>query len=108
MKALRKFFLPAWLWLLIALPVESRADYLDDLKGDVARLLPVGKHQDKVRQFLKVRKFRITEQPKEKTMSGRLVTAQNFPAKMEVIVVFEFDEAGLIKDVRYTATKVGS
>jgi hypothetical protein len=107
MKALRKFLLPVWL-LFLVLPAESRAGYVDDLKVDVARLLPPGTHQDKVRQFLRVRKFKVTEQPKEKTISGRLVTRKMFTVESTVVVVFEFDDAGLIKDVRYSATKAGS
>lgn len=104
MKALRTFLFSVWV-LCLVVPAEARADALDDLKAEVARLLPVGTHQDKVRQFLTVRKFKITEQPKEKTMTGRLVTRKLFKVQSTVVVVFEFDDAGLIKDVRYPAVK---
>ncbi|MEO7412006.1 MAG: hypothetical protein ABIZ81_01500 [Opitutaceae bacterium] len=105
MKALRKYLIPLWLLLWIS-PAVGRAEYLDDLKGEVARILPAGKtHQDKVRQFLKVRKFKVTESPKEKTMMGRLETKRMFAVESVVLVVFEFDEAGLVKDVRYEEKK---
>jgi hypothetical protein len=107
MKALRKFFVPVWL-LVLLWPAESRAEYLDDLKAEVAAILPQGSHQDKVRQFLKVRKFKITEQPKERTISGRLVTKRTFTSTTAVVVVFEFDDAGVIKDVHYSVTKPGA
>lgn len=107
MKALRTFLFSVGL-LFLGWPAESRAEYVDDLKAEVARFLPTGTHQDKVRQFLKVRKFKVTEQPKEKTMSGRLVTRKLFTVESTVVVVFEFDDAGLIKDVRYSTTKAGS
>jgi len=107
MKALRIFFLP--LLLVTLIPTASQADEVDDLKEEVARILPAGStHQDKVRQFLKVRKYKVIEQPKEKTITGRLVTKKGFKTVSELVVVFEFDDAGLIKDVRYPSPKTGS
>lgn len=84
----------------------AKADYVDDFKTDVANLLPFGKtHQDKVRQFLKVRKFKVTESSKEKTMTGRHEIKRGFRTESVLVAVFEFDDAGLLKDVRYEEKK---
>lgn len=87
--------------VLLALPTLLRAEYVDDLKTEVAQVLPMGTHQDKVRQFLKVRSFKITELPKEKKFIAKATKGGLLKSELLVTVTFEFDDGGLLRNVRY-------
>jgi hypothetical protein len=96
-----------WLTFFLLLPATAKADWVDDLKADVTEMLPTGTHVDKVRQFLIVRKFKITELPKQKGIAGRLVTKRDSGASSSLVVTFQFDDAHLLQSVSYQVGNAG-
>ena len=104
MKTLRNFLLRICL-LLCVIPVAGRADHIDKFKAEVAALLPVGADQDKVRQFLKVRSLDFKEASEEKTITVRMLKKKGFFRDTIVVTVFEFDDAGLVRAVRFTIAR---
>ena len=107
MKSLRKLLAPLW-FLLLLLPMEVRADAVDDLKTEVAALLPLGTHEDKVRQFLRVRKFKITELPKQKSLSGRLKVPRGSNSEGVLVITFQFNDDHGLTNITYDAAKTSS
>lgn len=100
MKTLRKFLGPLW-WLIFFLPLSSRADAVDDLKSDISTNLPIKSHEDRVRQFLTVRKFKFTELRKERKITAECVLPKSAGVARPVTIVFQFDENGLLVDVTF-------
>jgi hypothetical protein len=117
MKTLPKILVGMFL-LLLALPVASRADHIDDFKAQASSHLPMGASQAVVRKFLNERNFYV-DRPRaaseykpgmstyKEDSAGRAFTLQmvkkkGFFSETVVVTVFEFDDAGLLKAVRYT------
>lgn len=100
MKTLRRLFSSLCL-VFVLFPVSASADQVEDTKADVAAHLAAGSHVDKVRQFLRVRKFKVTEMPKEKSVSGRLPLDRKTAGATALVVTFHLDDAQIVKAVTY-------
>jgi hypothetical protein len=100
MKIFRTFLLRLCLLALIV-PTCLRADAVDDLKTDITTNLPPNSHADRVRQFLKVRKFKFTEQKKERKISAECALPASAGVARPVAVIFIFDENELLVDVAF-------
>jgi hypothetical protein len=91
--------------LLLALPAALRADRVDELKAEIAASLPEGSHQDRVQQFLKVRKIKTKPVPKERSLIAYVMAEKKKADGTELVAVFQFDENDKLIAVSYRDPK---
>jgi hypothetical protein len=104
MKSMRTMMI--MLGLVLALvPLRASEDRVADLKAEINAWLPPGSHEDRVRQFLKVRKTKVKSADKNRTLTAHLAPEKRSPHQSELIAVFRFDADGKLLSVSYDDPK---